>query len=245
MNELNQATFNQWMQAFVDKATNDLRFSNTRFPKRMEKITLDLSVAPTQPVKINVPFKSVQVSRIFSTATPTLTRSGKISVMFDYDNTMNQANAIDMYQDDNLVLEHESSIAFLTWTAQTDTSITLYFYVDIDMEPALKRAITSFEAPSSAIGIEVNSVGTATYTIPAGYKARATFDMDTNSVLAADINAKVDTFTVMHLTAAANTQKTKTSTFVQLKAGQVILLTNTAGTATALNNACYIELYPI
>lgn len=245
MNELNQATFNQWMQSFIEKTTNDLRFSNARFPKRMEKVTLDLSVAPSQPQKISVPFKSVQVSSIFSTASPTVRKSGKVSIMLDYDNTMNQANAIDLYQEDNFIVEHESSVAFLTWTAQADTSVTLYFYVDIDVEPSVKRPIVSSEPPMSIQAIAITTITTGTYTIPAGYKARVTFDMECNSALAVDMKAEVDGSLVMRMLAPATGSKSKTSTWLYLKAGQVILLTNTAGTAGSISNACYIEVYPI
>lgn len=125
-------TFQSWMNDYFQNKFNQLSYSNQRLPKRMEKITLDLSVASVNPLKIPVPFKSCLVSRVYSTATPTTDKAGSVKILFDYENTMNVQNAISIFVNDAFSMDNSVSQAFLTWSAQADTSIDLYFFVDID-----------------------------------------------------------------------------------------------------------------
>lgn len=129
---LDQKTFNQWMDDFFQSKFNQLSYSNTRYPKRMEKVVIDLSVAPSQPVKVNVPFKSFLVSRVYSTATPTTDKAGTAKILFDYDNTMNVANALNIFVNDSAVMDSQVAVGYLTWTAQSDTTMEVYFFVDLD-----------------------------------------------------------------------------------------------------------------
>jgi len=129
---MEQADFNRYMDEYFQNKFNQLSYSNQRYPKRMEKITLDLSVAPTQPVKISVPFKSCLVSRIYSTSVTTTDKAGSVKILFDYDNLMNIQNAVTLFVNDSFVMDTSVATGYLTWTAQADTTIDIYFFVDLD-----------------------------------------------------------------------------------------------------------------
>lgn len=180
-----QETFNQFMDGFFNSKFNQLSYSNQRYPKRMEKLVLDLSVAPTQPVKVPVPFKSCLVSRIYSTSVTTTDKAGTVKIMFDYDNLMNQTNAVNLFVNDSFVMDTAVAQAYLTWSAQSDTTIEIYFFVDIDYRAGTTKTqivgtVTVQEAAPVAIkqvpslSIQKTAVNTtATYTVPAGKYAVA------------------------------------------------------------------------
>lgn len=187
---IDKKQFNEWMSEFFDTKFNQLRYSNTRYPKRMEKITIDLSVAPSQPVKIAIPFKSLLVSRIFSTSSTSTDKAGSISVMFDYDNLMNQSNAIQLFTNDSFTLDTEVATGFLTWSAQADTSVTLYIFVDIEYKTGSTKtsivgsvSVTNSSStplyakslvPTITVGSYSNVTNANVRTIPAGKYAWVT-----------------------------------------------------------------------
>ena len=63
---LDQASFNQWLQEFFNKKSNELNYSNTNQPKRVEKITIKLDTAEYLGRKISIPFKSCFVRRFYN-----------------------------------------------------------------------------------------------------------------------------------------------------------------------------------
>lgn len=199
---MDQITFNQYMNDFFQNKFNQLSYSNTRYPKRMEKITLSLATAPTQPIKISVPFKSCLVSRIYSTAVPTTDKAGSVKILFDYDNLMNIQNAVSLFVNDSFVMDTEASAGFLTWDAQADTTIEIYFFVDIDYRAGTTKTQIvgtvsvkplSLAIPTSILNYVQTAVGNQSYTVPAGYYARVSFSIIcTDSGIAhTEINATV------------------------------------------------------
>lgn len=130
---LDKTTFNNWLSDFFNKKSNELEYSRVSQPKRMQKVTLSLATASVDPVQVNVPFKTLIVSRIYSTSVPATDKSGSIKIMFDQDNIANIDNAISLFPNDTLRSGTLVTKAFLTWAAQSDTSIDLYFYPDIEV----------------------------------------------------------------------------------------------------------------
>jgi hypothetical protein len=248
---MDKKTFNQWMDEFFDSKFNQLRYSNTRYPKRMEKVTLDLSVAPSQPVKIPIPFRSMLVSRIYSTSVTATDKAGSISVMFDYDNLMNQSNAIQLFTNDSFSLDTEVASGFLTWSAQADTTIQLYFFVDIDYKTgSTKTSIVGSVniTASSPLGIkqvpssttQIVAVNTSSsYTIPAGFYAHVS--AWGNNYSAQDAWIRVNGVDMGHVSGSSTTGSA-VSFNGWVVAGDIVLVGSSGTTASTSAN---ITKYPI
>ena len=204
-----QATFNAWLNDFFTTKFNSLSYSNQRLPKRMEKLVLDLSVAPAQPIKIPVPFKSCLVSRVFSTAATSTDKAGSVSIMFDYDNLMNQTNAVQLFVNDSFVMDTSVSQAFLTWSAQADTSITLYFFVDIDYRAGTTKTqivgnvsvvsastLATKQVISSTLQKYQTNGTSAAYVIPNGFYADIFYSYSSSSAVGSVAYIKINTVSV-------------------------------------------------
>lgn len=255
---IDQVTFNQWMNDFFQSKFNQLSYSNTRYPKRVEKVTLNLATAPTQPIKISVPFKSVLVSRVYSTSATTVDKSGSVKILFDYDNLMNIQNAVSLFPNDSFDMDTEAAQAFLTWDAQSDTSIDLFFFVDIAFRAGTTKTqivgtvsvqnssgtpfYNKAPTPNSIHRYYKNSTGTVTYTIPAGYWAKVYW---MNQALSTD-GAKIDvngTIIADSYGNSATIHSTATG-ITECVAGDVITGTIT-GAAGYCVVAFQVALYPL
>lgn len=239
---MDQQTFNQYMEAFYQNKNNQLGYSNRTYPKRMEKVTLSLATAPTNPQKINVPFKSALISRVYSTAVPTTDKAGSIKVLFDYDNTMNVANAVSMFVNDSFSLDTEVAVAYLTWDAQADTSIDIFFFVDIDYRAGTTKTqivgtVTVQEATPLAVKTVPNLVtrlvgsnNTATYTVRAGYYAKVYWSLIGSTSATGSVSVGGTAIASINLPSALTIYLHGQS---EAKAGDIISITTNAGTAVA------------
>lgn len=126
---LKKDDFFAWLDEYTRTKRNDLQRSQTAIPKRSEKIVLNLSVAPRQPVEINIPFKSVTfVSSLDSFGT--IKYEGEISIILDSANTGNQKNAVTLKTYDTFNQDQTISKCFLTWKAQPGVFAELIFLED-------------------------------------------------------------------------------------------------------------------
>lgn len=188
---LDKTTFQNWLSDFFNTKSNELEYSRVSQPKRMEKITLNLATASVDPLQINVPFKTMIVSRIYSTTVTTTDKAGTIKIMFDQDNISNIKNAISLFPNDTLRSGTLVTKAFLSWDAQSDTSVDLYFYPDIEVIAGTTKTQivgsvsvinTSATAmynkipfPDSIVDTPINGNTSASYTVPVGKTARVTY----------------------------------------------------------------------
>jgi hypothetical protein len=192
---LDKTTFKDWLSEFFMQKSNELQYSKESQPKRMEKITVDLSASTVNPVQINVPFKSMIISRVYSTASPTIDKSGSIFVLFDQDNLANIKNAVSLFPNDTLRSGTLVSKCFLTWTAQADTSMDIYFYPDIEVVAGTTKtqivgavsvqntnATSIYSKPTiPSLITRLNSAGTTSYSVRTGFYAMVTFCIASNS----------------------------------------------------------------
>lgn len=188
---LDKTTFQNWLSDFFNTKSNELEYSRVSQPKRMEKITLNLATASGDPFQINVPFRTMIVSRIYSTAVTTTDKAGTIKIMFDQDNISNIKNAISLFPNDTLRSGTLVTKAFLSWDAQSDTSVDLYFYPDIEViagttKTQIVGSVTiqntsttgiynKIPFPDSATDYSVTGSNSASYTVAAGKTARVTY----------------------------------------------------------------------
>jgi len=248
---LDKTTYMNWLSEFFNTKSNDLQYAITQQPKRMEKITLDLSVATVNAKQIDVPFKTMIISRIYSTATPATDKSGQIAISFDQDNLANLKNSINLFPNDTLRSGTLVSKSFLTWTAQSDTSIDIYFYPDIEVVAGTTKTqivgtvtvantyasplfVKPFK-PSSTQRLFSNNSGTSSYTIPAGFygivKCLIQSAAGTNYLLIAGAN-------ILDSSQAAGQYRCD-GAFAY--AGEVVQLTNSASGYSFAQ----IDLYPL
>lgn len=182
---MDEQSFMQWMNKFIASKQNQLEYSQRMSPKRMQKLTLDLSTAPAQPLEINVPFNSLVVSRIYSTATPTTDKAGTVKVLFDTPDLANIQNAISLFPNDTIRMKNSTRKGFFTWDAQSDTSVDLFLFPDIEVIAGTTKTqivgtvstqnsnATSFynkpPIPDSVTAFNFSSTGSGTIgTVPAG-----------------------------------------------------------------------------
>lgn len=188
MDNLDFKTFSKYMDDYFQAKKNQLDYSTRYVPKRVEKVTLSLATAPTAGnyYKIAVPFKSVLVSRIYSTSSPTTDKAGSIKIFFDQDNIANVQNATTLFVNDTFVLDTEVAVGYLTWDAQSDTSVDIYFFVDIDYRAGTTKtqivgnvtvvqgsqtsAVAVKAVPDLVTRLKVANTTTA-YSVRAGYYA--------------------------------------------------------------------------
>lgn len=188
---LDKTTFQNWLSDFFNTKSNELEYSRVSQPKRMEKITLNLATASVDSFQINVPFKTMIVSRVYSTADTTTDKAGTIKIMFDQDNISNIKNAISLFPNDTLRSGTLVTKAFLSWDAQSDTSIDLYFYPDIEViagttktqivgsvsviNTAATASYNKIPFPDSVEEYAVTGSNNASYTVAAGKTAKVTY----------------------------------------------------------------------
>ena len=255
---MDEISFKQWLSEFFTKKSNELQYSITSQPKRMEKITIDLSVAPINPFRVAVPFKSMTVNRIFSTSSPATDKSGTISILFDQPNLGNIANAIALFPNDTLNSGTLVSECYFTWTAQADTSITIYFYPDISLvagttktqivgsvsviNTALTALQTKYPQPSSLASIQcAGNAGAATYTVAAGFYARVTGYANSGTATGfGAVTVGGGAFYIALAQAGANLTSNSQSVFAPAGTQIAVSSNQTASVAVA-----YIELYAI
>lgn len=258
-NLLDQASFNQWMTEFFNKKSNQLEYSITSQPKRMEKLTLDLSTANSSGYKVPVPFKSCVVSRIYSTATGT-DKAGSVRILFDQPNIGNLKNAVNLFVNDTLTGETLFSESYLLWDAQADTTIEIYFFPDIQVSTGTTKTqivgnVSVTNSSSLALynrsviptatyqSYVVNGTNSNFYTVPAGKFAvvKCTLSPTNNAASILYFNGTATTNIAMRVDALINTSAVASQTFI-FKAGDVLTLfaSNASSTATV-----YIEEYTI
>lgn len=139
---LRKDDFFAWLDEYTRNRRNDLQRSQTAIPKRSEKIILDLSIAPIQPLLINVPFKSVTF--VDSYYLPGQTSPVTISMLLDSDNTGNLKNAITLKTFDTFNQDQAISKCFLTWDSQPGIKAELIFLEDSQLyEGATKAYVTN------------------------------------------------------------------------------------------------------
>lgn len=175
---LDYQTFENYFNRAFNKKANELELSKTKALNRVTRRVFDLSVAQSQPLLVNVPFRSLIVSRIYSTASPTTDKSGSVKIIYDTDNLANIENAQNLFVNDTVKSNDMVGQCYFTWTAQADTCIELLFFTDIEVSSGTTKtqivgSVTVVQPnikPSSTV---TRSAVTATvsYTIPAGKRA--------------------------------------------------------------------------
>jgi hypothetical protein len=252
---MNKTTFNEWLSEFFMEKNNELDYSLTSSPKRMEKITLDLSVTLINPFHVKVPFKSMIVSRIYSTASG-LDKGGTLAVLFDQANLGNIKNAVNLFPNDTLRSGTSISQCFLTWQPQADTSCDIYFYPDIEVVAGTTKtqivgtvtvantnataAYVKNAIPSAKAYIAVTTITTTNYTVPPGKFARVTF----TGMLAASgsVYFYLDSNVVLQLTTGTTQNISAAMPSIFATAGQVIGIQSLAASC---NGYAYIEIYDL
>ena len=174
---IDKQTFNAWMSEFFNNKQNQLEYSQQNQPKRFEKLVLDLSAAPLNPYRVPVPFKSLWVKRYFQTSSPSTVAAGSIELITDQNNLANLNNRILLNEYDVAKTEVLVGESYLTWEAQADTSVEIYFFVDIEfISGTVKTAVTGNVVVSGTVAtkpavplatVRINGAS-ATYTVPAG-----------------------------------------------------------------------------
>lgn len=177
------AEFQAFINQFAVNKGNDLQFSNSFMPKRVETVVVDLTTARDSgaPLEIKVPFNAVHVESIYTTASGAAT-TGTVKISFDYGDIASIQNCKTLSSNDSFTVDKEVSKAFITNTAQSGVSARIAFMTDIDYRPgATQSVITSgnvaissnkYPVPSSIEKLySTNGGADATYTVPAGYYA--------------------------------------------------------------------------
>lgn len=256
---LDKTTFQNWLSDFFNTKSNELEYSRVSQPKRMEKITLNLATASGDPFQINVPFRTMIVSRIYSTAVTTTDKAGTIKIMFDQDNISNIKNAISLFPNDTLRSGTLVTKAFLSWDAQSDTSVDLYFYPDIEVIAGTTKtqivgsvsvintsATAMYNRPAIPYSREfkavANSAVTTSFTaVPAGYYGK--FSITAQTAPGGNVTGTIDGVNFLQAPSlAAATVSTTIMNDVTVVAGEVVAIT----TLAAGNSfSARLEVFPL
>jgi len=109
---------------------------NTARPFEIQGVTLDLSTAkdPSDPFKINFPFKSIYIS----TATDT-----GVSVNFRPNSRDSFQTSVPLSLKDSHIFTKPISGGFLDWSAQSGKTITILFFLSSEFRSGSQISVTS------------------------------------------------------------------------------------------------------
>lgn len=124
---LRKDDFFAWLDEYTRGKRNDLQRSQTAIPKRSEKIVLNLTTAPLQPVQINIPFKSVTFIQANISGAWV---QAKVEMLLDSASTGNEKNAVSLNTGDTFNQDQTVSRCFLRWDAQPGVQAELIFLED-------------------------------------------------------------------------------------------------------------------
>ena len=248
------AEFQAFLNMFAQNKGNQLQFSNTFMPKRVETVIIDLTTARDAgaPLEIKVPFNAVHVESIYTTASGAAV-SGTVKISFDYGDIASISNAKTLSSNDSFTVDKEVSKAFITNSSQIGVSARISFMTDIDYRPGATQSVvtsgniaitsTKYPQPTSATAYGY-SAGAATgtlYTVPAGKYARISCSVMTLGAAQSQITLGGTGFLICASPATGNASAT---TSVIVPAGSVIGY-NTTGAAFAAVTEILVEEYAI
>jgi len=250
--------FEAFLDEFYQQKSNSLQFSNSTNPGRLKRVTLNLATASASITgatsafrKFAIPFRSIHVERIYSTASPSTNKAGQIKLALDYDNINNTSDAYKLLQvNDSFISDQSFAQCFLGWDAQADTSVDIAFMVDMDyraggaatavvgtvsVESAGELAVK--EVPADTFTYSVNSNTFLEYTVPAGYYGIACATMNTTA--ATTCTVAVNGVNLLYSIGIATSQ---TLSNIYLAEGDVIRATQNAGTGnTSMSIAIFAK----
>ena len=155
-------------------ADETLRSINKR-PFRVQKIVLDLTTASNQNglpyFAINIPFSAVFVR----TASDSLTN---VSLLLDEPSQLQDASGIPLYINDYIRFPDVVGRGYLSWTAQSGKSITLFIFTRAEFQSGSQLSL-------SAGGVSINEGSSVTSS------AYSTVTTSAAILLAANTNRKV------------------------------------------------------
>ena len=247
---LDQASFNDWLTQFFNKKSNELAYSRQNQPKRMEKLVLNLATANTEGYKVPVPFKSCVISRVYSTSTG-IDKAGSIRILFDQPNLGNLNNAVNLFVNDTLKSETLFTESYLLWPAQSDTSVEMYFFPDLEISTGTTKTqivgtvpiSNATSSPTATFQFNVNGASlTNPYTVPAQRYAVLKITASNSGGTGQNL-ISVNGNTVFFTLGTTSTSPYGVSQEIVLKANDVI--TQILASTVTANLSVYIEEYTI
>ena len=112
---LRKDDFFAWLDEYTRTKRNDLQRSQVAIPKRSEKIILNLSVIPLQPIEVNIPFKSVTYVEAYNSLG--IRYEAPIELILDSASTGNRKNSTRLSVYDTFNQDQTISKCFITWTS--------------------------------------------------------------------------------------------------------------------------------
>lgn len=270
--DIETKSFADFLKYFSRRKNNLLRQSNQTAIKRLYILTLDLSaqpsnsgnnsVTPNGNILFKVPsnFTGLHIQQIYSTSTPTTLKSGQIYLSFDDNNIGNIQNSKLLQSGDSFdMIDGEVANGWLWWNNQTDTSISIAFFIDMDYRAGGSNVnvLNGVNVSNTQINPLYNRIpypagfnlltcanGTSfTYTIPTNFFAKVSamcYANGAGSNSGAFANTGAAAVPIVTSAGTATINFTSTIAGLIFPAGTVISGTSTTN---ALSTA-HVELYP-
>lgn len=186
--------FEAYLEDFYRRKSNQLSFSNETIPNRIVRFTIDLSEnLNDQFRKYSVPMKGLHVERIYQTSNPTIDVTGSLKWVPDYQSIGNTRNYKLLQPNDSFTLDQVISQFFLSWDVQSDVSVSLVCFIDLDYRAG--AASTSIVGTVSAeiTNICGNEVPVKFCDLPVGERENIIVSSVSNTTLFTS-NADIDSY---------------------------------------------------